>query len=277
MAGGSAGFHHPAVHATRLLHQKKHRLEERCFLVEGPSLLAAASAAKLPISRVFVRADMPLEPSVREALPPHTDVWSVDQRTLESLAQTKTPQGIVAVVPFIHHRIDELAKLVAGDQAALVLVLHDLSDPGNAGTLLRSAEAFGAAAVCFGGQAVEPYNDKVVRASMGSLFRIPIVGYEEWAEFREAARKAGLTPIAAEAQGRDVRSVTLPSRIALLVGQERRGTRDVPAGDLLAAVGLPQKDGLDSLNAAVAGSIMLYELGRARGLLGTANRGTSGA
>jgi TrmH family RNA methyltransferase len=189
----------------------------------------------------------------------------VDQRTLESLAQTKTPQGVVAVVPFLDHSTGDLAQLVPAAGPALVLVLHDLADPGNAGTLVRSAEAFGAAAVCFGPHAVEPYNDKVVRASMGSLLRVPILRYDEWPHFRAAAAQAQLELVAADAAGEDVRTVTLPRRAALLVGQERRGVRDVPAHDLHATIGLPQKAAVDSINAAVAGSILLYEFARAHG------------
>lgn len=230
-------------------------------------MLAAAVEAELPVAQVFHTQDAPLPEWIERRLAASAEIFSVEQRTLASLAQTKTPQGAVAVLPFLDRKLEDLAGLLSPDRPALVLVLHDLSDPGNAGTLLRSAEAFGAAAVCFGAHAVEPYNDKVVRASMGSLLRIPIVRYGEWPEFRSSAVESGLQLVAADAAGQDVRAVTVPRRVALLIGQERRGVRDVPAQDLHATVALPQRESVESVNAAVAGSILLYEFARAQGLL----------
>ncbi len=219
----------------------------------------------MPVRQMF-RLGGGAPPAEMESGGPDLEVFEVDQRTLDSLSQTKSPQGIVAVAPFLHHAAADLSALVSVGPA-LVLILHDLSDPGNAGTLLRSAEAFGVAAVCFGPRAVDPYNDKVVRAAMGSLFRLPIVLYEEWAALQDAAGRAQLQFVAGEAHATDVRSVTLPDRVALLVGQERRGLRDVPQEALLSSVGLPQRDSVESLNAAVAGSILLYELSRAHSLV----------
>lgn len=221
-------------------------------------MLQAALKAGASIEHVFVSGDEALKGLTR--LPP---VIRVDQRTLDSLSQTKTPQGIVAVVKFIDHDAGELERLLPKDGPSVVLVLPSLSDPGNAGTLIRSAEAFGASAVCFGPDAVEPYNDKVVRASMGSLFRVPIVRYEEWAVFVAAARAAKLQIVAAEASGADVRAVTLPQRACLVVGQEHHGLAGLPREDIDTLVALPQRAGIDSLNAAIAGSLLLYEFERA--------------
>jgi TrmH family RNA methyltransferase len=193
-------------------------------------------------------------------------VTRVDPRTLESLAQTKSPQGIVAVVGFVDRELRELGQLVAGLGNALVLVLPTLGDPGNAGTLIRSAEAFGVSAICFGPHAVEPYNDKVVRASMGSLFRVPLVRYHEWTELATALRDADMRIVAADASGEDVRRVTLPQRAALVVGQERHGLAGIPRADIDTVVAVPQRRDVESLNAGVAGSLLLYECARAQGL-----------
>ena len=201
----------------------------------------------------------------------------MDRRTLESLSQTKTPQGIVAVAGVLDREAGELKGLVAGGGPARVLILPNLSDPGNAGTLIRSAEAFGASAVCFGPQAVEPYNDKVVRASMGSLFRVPIVRYDDWPDLVAGLRAADLRIVGADAGGADVRTITLPARAALVVGQERHGLAGIPREDLDVVVALPQRVGIESLNAGVAGSLLLYELARAHGLFGPPSAGTKDA
>ena len=288
MAEGYAGRHNSAVRTARLLQQKKHRLERRCFLIEGPLLLQAALESGTPVEEVFIldnrsrgegilsRSYLQLERSDSFA---HLSerALKVDRRTLDSLSQTKTPQGIVAVAKFIDHDASGLERLLPKDGPVVVLVLPSLSDPGNAGTLIRSAEAFGASAVCFGPEAVEPYNDKVVRASMGSLFRVPIVRYEDWAVFVAAARAAKLHIVAAEAGGTDVRDVTLPLRACLVIGQERHGHAGLPREDVDTVVALPQRAGIDSLNAAIAGSLLLYEFERAHASDSSTRSGTSRA
>ena len=270
----ATGFHNSAVRAARLLHQKKHRLERRCFLIEGPLLLQAAMESGARIEQVFVLED---GTEIDASTLPSATVVRVDRRTLNSLSQTKTPHGIVAVVGFLDREAGQLKEIVPQSGTALVLVLPNLSDPGNAGTLIRSAEAFGASAICFGPHAVEPYNDKVVRATMGSLFRVPIVRYGDWRYLVAALRAADLRIVAADASGADVRTITLPARTALVVGQESRGLAGIPGDDLDAVVALPQRVGIESLNAGVAGSLLLYECARAHGLFGAPARGTNHA
>jgi RNA methyltransferase, TrmH family len=272
MAGVGLGFHNAAVRSARLLHQKKHRQQQRCFLVEGAQSLDDALAGDAHIERVFALPGAIPEGLAGSLRAAGAEVNDVDRRTIDSLAQTQTPQPIVAVVRFLHHDVSELERLVPREGAATVLVLPDLADPGNAGTLIRSAAAFGANAVCLGPHAVEPYNDKVVRASTGALFRVPLVIYGDWTSFARHARAADLAIVGTAADGGDVRSVTLPRRAALLVGQERHGLAGVPAEDLAMVVGVPQAPGVESLNASVAGSIVLYELTRAHGFAGPSAR-----
>jgi len=264
----SAGHHNALVRAARALHLKKHRQERRCFLIEGPACVEAALSSGVPIEHVFVAGDDP----EREALADRARsaghrVFRVDERTLKSIAQTQSPQGIVAVARFIHREPAQLGEVIGRSGPCFVVVLHHIGDPGNAGTLVRSADAFGASAVCCGSEGVDPYNDKVVRASMGSLFRIPLFIYDGWPSFAEAASGAGLTVVAADAGAPDVRSVTLPDRCALAIGHERHGHCGLPAADLAMRVGIPQHARTESLNAAVAGSIVLYEIARAAGCL----------
>ena len=271
MAIGVAGFHHPLVRAAKALQQKKHRRLERCFLIEGPNTVAAALDSSAKLRHVFFTRDQ--TPSTAHDLAERAaargiEVLEVDARTLGVLAQTGSPQGIVAVADFVERPMAELSESAPVGAPALALVLHDLSDPGNAGTLVRSAEAFGARAVCFGPNAVEPYNDKLVRASAGALFRVAMYVYESWPEFAAAARAATLRIVAAEAGSPDVRSVTAGARIALIIGHERHGMRDIAPDEIELRVGIPQSAHAESLNAGVAGSIMLYEISRSTGLMG---------
>jgi len=270
VASGTAGFHHPLVRAAKALHHKKHRREERCFLVEGPNLVAAALDARARLRTIFFNprdAATPIAELAARAKEVGADEIAVDERTLSVLSTTRNPQGIVAVAEFVDKPIETLAALVRDTPRSLALVVHDIGDPGNAGTLVRSADAFGACAVCFGPDAVEPYNDKLLRASAGAFFRVPICTYDNWAQMASAARAAGMQLFGAEAGAADVRAVTAPARVALVVGHERHGLTGVSSGDLDVRIGIPQSAQSDSLNAGVAGSLALYELSRHIGTL----------
>jgi RNA methyltransferase, TrmH family len=254
------------VRAARSLHLKKHRREQRCFLVEGPTAVQAAlDASAVTLERIFVDSRVSLPEGIAaKAAARHVDVIAVDDRTMHSLSETRTPQGVVAVARFFDQEPSRLIEIAgAPSKNCIVLILHDVADPGNAGTLMRSAEAFGAAAVCCGSTGVDPYNEKVARASLGSMFHVPLVCYDEWSELRDALVAAKISLVAAEAFAPDVRSVTLPNRVALLVGNERHGIADVPPDAIDARIGIPQTVRAESLNAAVAGSIVLYEIARA--------------
>ena len=275
MAIGAAGFHHPLVRAAKALQQKKHRRTERCFLVEGPNAVGAALDAGAPLRHLFFTrgpAHEPVTALAERAASKGIDVYEVDARTLDALTQTSTPQGIVAVAGFLEHPIAEISKLSREEAPALMLVLHDLADPGNAGTLVRTAEAFGASAVCFGPSAVDPYNDKLVRASAGALFRVALFTYDSWPEFAAAAHDAKVSIVAAAAGCADVRHVTCGTRVAIVIGHERHGLRDINAADIVQSVGIPQSAQAESLNAGVAGSIVLYEISRSTGVLGLITR-----
>ncbi|MBC5825156.1 MAG: RNA methyltransferase [Candidatus Eremiobacteraeota bacterium] len=264
-----AGFHHPLVRAARLLQQKKHRQRRRCFLLEGATLIEEALDAGARLLSVFLlsKPDPHIEMLAARAADAGRATYRVDERTMESLSQMKSPPGIVAVCEFVDRDIADLCAVASSSGPVVILVLDDISDPGNAGTLIRSANAFGAAAVCLGARGVDPYNDKMVRATMGALFRTPILRYDDWSDFKAQADRVRLRVIAAQAGASDVRTVTSLDRVALLVGNERAGLTAVPPADIATLVGIPQTRGAESLNAAVAGSLVLYEIARRVGTL----------
>jgi len=265
----TAGFHSSHVRAARLLHTKKHRAQTRCFLVEGPTLLEGALDAGVTPSALFYVPGRsgPVDAAVRRAEQAGVPSFAVDERTLDSLSQTRAPQGVVAQLPCLDRSVESLPALVPATGPACVLVLHDLDDPGNAGTLVRSAEAFGASAVCFGPESVEPYNDKLVRATMGALFRVPLVRYKSWETLALQLDAGRLTALGAAAGGPDIRSLDIPERSALVLGNERRGLESLPEGAVELRAGIPQRPSVESLNVGVAGSILLYEIARCGKLL----------
>jgi TrmH family RNA methyltransferase len=180
-----------------------------------------------------------------------TPVFAVPERTLARLSDLETPPGLVAVAVT---PASDLASIL--ERPGPVLLLAGINDPGNAGTLLRSAEAFGAAGVLFGRGSVDAFAPKVVRGAMGSLFRLPVATVSA-EELLEAAAAAGRPLVAATLDGEPLATAAVPRNAILAVGNERRGVGGfLPRWD--AAVRIEQASATESLNAAVAGSILLY-------------------
>lgn len=240
---------------VRSLLKRKGRRTHRLFLIEGPSLLEEALASGVRIEEIRVVPDARFEPPVVEAKSRGITVLEVSPKTLASLSDVETPAGVVAVGAMASRPAPEL---LAGD--GLLLLLAGISDPGNAGTLVRAAEAFGAAGILFGAGGVDPYGPKVVRAAMGSLFRLPHAVIEA-DQILPAAAAAGRTVVAADRSGTPLPTFEFPERPLLAVGAERGGIRAwLPGWDV--ALGIPHAGPTESLNAAVAGSIILYEWSR---------------
>jgi TrmH family RNA methyltransferase len=248
-----AGAHGERVRLARALLTAKGRKEQQRFAFEGPTLLAEAARTGAQILEIFATRDAyDREPLVREMESSGAAVCVVDDRTAEKLSDVETPSGIVSIAPI---RYAPLANVL---ESRLSLVLADINDPGNAGTLLRSAEAFGAQAVVFGSNGVEPYHPKVVRAAMGAVFRLPLAVAEP-AEFASAAGESGAAVLGLDARGDDIRDVARSDRTALVVGHERRGLGPWEAF-CTRRIAIPMIGEAESLNAAVAGSIALYAL-----------------
>ncbi len=244
----------PRLAAARALLSPKGRAGARRFLFEGPTLLREALRSGVAIDEIYVtQAAYEATPLLREAERSGIHIWSVGARAAQRLSDVESPTGIVALA----RRTPATLRAIF-DAAGTVLVLADLADPGNAGTLLRAAEAFGATGVVFGRRGVDPYHPKVVRAAAGSLFRLPlaVAGPDEVAKAAGSLPVAGLTGDGAS----PVWHLPAAPRL-LLVGQERRGLGPW-AALCTTTVCIPMHGSTESLNAAVAGSIALYEASR---------------
>ena len=250
------GAHNPRIAYARELLTKKGRQEHGRYLIEGPTLLTEAMHSGAQIEALYITQELRNTLSiVRELEARDVPVHVVNEKTASKLSDVQTPTGIIAVCVA---RTVSVAELFATD--GLVLILADLGDPANAGTLLRSADAFGVGRVLFGSAGVEPFNPKVVRGSMGSLFRarIAIGSTQEVGSAAAGWEFAGLT-----ADGESLGGYTAPKRAALVVGQERRGLGPWE-GLCKRRLAIPMRGRAESLNAGVAGSIALYEMMRAR-------------
>ena len=177
--------------------------------------------------------------------------YLVDERTFAKFSDVETPTGVLAVADLAYTSLDALF-----DRPGIVPVLADLNDPGNVGTLLRSAQAFGAGGVILGSAGVDPYHPKVVRAAMGAIFRLKLaVAEPEDLALAAKVAEATIVGLAAEADG--LEALASAEKIALVVGHERRGLARWE-GVCARRAGIPMPGQADSLNAAVAGSIALF-------------------
>ena len=238
---------------VRALRTVKGRREQRRFAFEGGTLLGEARASGFPIEEVYATQDAyGAVPLVRELEAEGTPVFLVEPATAATLSDVTTPSGIIALAPM---RVLGPAELFG--RGSPVLVLADVGDPANAGSLLRSGDAFGCAGVLFGSLGVDPYHPKVVRGSMGAVFRLALaVGGP--AATAEAAAAHGVSLLGLTADGAPLRGERWQAPSAIVVGHERRGLGPWAAlCDRFLAVAMAGP--AESLSAAVAGSIALYE------------------
>jgi len=228
------------------------------FLVEGAQAVREALAWSGDVHEVFVTVDAQTRSAdlLRLAGSRGTPVSVVTDRAMAGLAETVTPQGIVAVCSLV----DVPLEVALTGTPRLVAVLVGVSDPGNAGTVVRVADAAGADAVILAGQAVDPHNGKCVRASTGSLFHVPIAraGIDE---VLAACRGAGLRLVAATGHAEpdlDAERASLAAPTAWLFGSEAHGLPDEVTAAADAALRVPIYGRAESLNLATAATICLY-------------------
>jgi len=260
----------PRVKVARQLGKRALRQRARAFLAEGPQAVGEALAAGDVVTQLFVTAAAQgrYGELARLAAAQGAEVHPVSGEVMAELAQTVTPQGVLAVCRFV----DVPLAAVTGADAALrlVVILANVRDPGNAGTVLRTADAAGADAVLFAGSSVDPYNSKCVRASAGSLFHLPVITGTPVPDAVQALRTAGLRVLAADGGARttldDLQAAgTLSRGTGWLFGNEAWG---LPAEVRALAddtVAVPIYGRAESLNLAAAAAVCLYSSARAQG------------
>ena len=234
------------------LNQKKYRNEYGCFIVEGKKgVLDAIASGKEIIELVMTRQFANFEEDFGE----NQEKLIVDDRDFARLAETVTPSGIAAVVRMPSHNLADLEK------GKFIAVLEDIRDPGNLGTMLRTADWFGLDGILLLGGA-DPYQSKVVRSSMGSIFHIPVVSSQNPVEDLLSLKKAGFEVVVTrpELASEKQEKSKLGDRIALVFGNESQGTsREI---DELAdkSISIPKYGQAESLNVAVSFGILISQL-----------------
>jgi TrmH family RNA methyltransferase len=261
--------HHTMQRLRRLSRRRSARSDEGAFVIDGPTLLAEALEAAVPVTDVVAAPACPAG-LVDRAARAGAVVHHARQDALDRVVDTVTPQSVAAVARFSDRDPADVAA--AGEPLTLVLV--GVADPGNAGTLLRSAEAAGAGAALFCDGSVDPYGPKCVRSSAGSVFRLAIAREAESGAALAALVARGIRTVATLARGAPpYDTVDLRGPVALVLGNEAHGLpATVAEGAIDAAVSIPMAGRTESLNVAMAGTVLCFEVLRQRRAAGSASR-----
>jgi TrmH family RNA methyltransferase len=263
---GYAGAHSPRLKAARRLNKRAFRQRERAFLAEGPQAVAEAFHCGAQVTDLFVtvparsRHHDLVAAMAAAGIPVHL----VSGEVMDELAQTVTPQGLLAVCGFVDV---PLAEITARGRPQLVALLANVRDPGNAGTVLRTADAAGAHAVVFADASVDPYNGKCVRASAGSLFHLPVAAGVRIDDAVVTLREAGLRIVAADGRaGRPLDDPEVQARLAgptaWMFGNEAWGLPPELVALADEPVAVPIYGRAESLNLAAAAAVCLYASAR---------------
>jgi len=260
------GRHNAFVKELRQAFAHAERTEDGSCAIEGLRIVEEAIRSGLRFRAVFFKESAQ---NLAERLLPQigaqVDTLLLPDKLFDGIVPSENPQGVAALIRL---REFSFADVLERLQVGPVIVLAGLQDPGNLGTILRSAEAFGSAGVVLGEGTVSPFNSKVIRASAGSIFRLPVI-------LTKAA--GGLEEISAKLRAQSVRLIATSSHkgtpldqtdlrgpVAVFVGSEGSGLPRAVLGQADELVAIPHMPQVESLNAGVAGSILLYEAARQR-------------
>jgi TrmH family RNA methyltransferase len=242
-------------------------------VTEGAELLRCALEAGAPVESIYVApagdADPATQDVCRRAAAAGARIFPLAAGVLERVADTVTPQPVLAVVPMLD---DDASATAPAGPGALVVVLVDVRDPGNAGTVLRAADAAGAQAVVFAGESVDPYNPKTVRSSAGSLFHVPFSVRDDATALAADLAAAGYRTLATVVRdGNDYTGLDWSVPTAVFFGNESSGLDPGLSAGLDGAVAIPMAGRAESLNVGVASAVVAFEAFRQR------RRGSPGA
>ena len=256
----------PKVKLAVSLHQRKHRESEQLFLAEGVRLVEMAAHSGWEIAYGFYTMEAAKEPRIEALLTELEDrctLYEVPVPLFHRISETQSPQGIMLVMQLQHAEID--LRSLLRRKKPLVIALDNVQDPGNVGTIIRTADAAGVDGVVLLGDSADAFSAKTVRASMGSIFHVPVISNIQRGKFLHELEEWGVALFAADI---DMTAITyfqqdFREAAAIVFGNEANGI----SADILARskkIYIPMQGHAESLNVAVAAGIMLYEVYRQR-------------
>jgi len=239
-----------------LSEKAKIRKEQDAFVIEGIKLFEEAPDES--ILEVYISESFAYKSEKLDRMP----VEVVKDDVFKKMTDTLTPQGILCVVRKSSYRLKDMIK---SKESPLFVVLEKLQDPGNLGTIMRTAEGAGATGVIMSNDTVDIYNPKTVRSTMGSIFRVPFVYTDDLKEAIKTLKDSGVTCYAAHLKGvKDCYSYDYKKPTAFFIGNEGNGLSDEISSLADTYIKIPMGGKLESLNAAVSAAVLMYEAGRQR-------------
>lgn len=255
----------------QLKNKARLRNRESVFIVEGSRMfleLPKEETAELYVTDAFLRFIQDNR-RLTEQLEFFQDRYEVvSEDVFARISDTVTPQGVLAVVKQKKYEAEELLSAqTAGEQKApLLLMIEDLQDPGNLGTMFRTAEAAGVSGIIMSRETVDIYNPKAVRSTMGSVFRVPFLYTDSLTEIIEDMRRRDIVVYAAALQhSLHYTEADYQRGCAILIGNEGKGLRQETVEASAQAVYIPMQGRVESLNASISAAVLLYEAARQRG------------
>jgi RNA methyltransferase, TrmH family len=246
------------------LKQKKFRTQTGLYIAEGVRLVEEAVQSHAQVQEILICGDIQsgkFDAIINGANSQEVQLYEVTEAVLEHVADTKTPQGVVAI---IRQSEGDPEAFIANKENPLYLVLDAIQDPGNLGTIIRTADAVGATGVLLSKTSVDLYNPKVVRATMGSLFHLPVFEVD-LETFLPKLKEIGVSVIGTSVTAeKTVYESNFTGAAALVIGSEAHGLTASIAEQIDTEIALPMPGKAESLNAAIAASVMMYEALRQR-------------
>ena len=248
----------PQVKNLQQLGRKaKLRHEQDVFLVEGTKMYLEAPAER--IRKVYLSQSLYEEKG--ESFVKGHDVEILEDRVFAAACDTKTPQGVLCMVQQYHYRLEDLLK----KKNPLLMILENLQDPGNLGTMIRTGEGAGITGVIMNNQTVDIFNPKTIRATMGSIFRVPFVYVPDLALVLEQMHAKGIYTYAAHLKGQEYYdSFSFREPTAFLIGNEGNGLSKEISDQAGQYLKIPMEGRVESLNASIAAALLMYEAHRQR-------------
>ncbi|MDE3057932.1 MAG: RNA methyltransferase [Bacteroidota bacterium] len=243
------------------LSQKKMRGQEGLFLIEGWRTLEEASAGVAAFEALVYTKNAELREEnsgiLSSAKKKSKDIFEVSAREFSSISDTVHAQGIAALVKTFEFDFEQEVSRIARHGSAFVVALDQIAEPGNLGAIIRTADWFGTDAIVLSENCVELYNPKVVRATVGSIFHLPIIETNKLAGTIESLKKSGFTLYGAELNGsKEIQSIHWAKKSAVVIGNEARGIRPEISSLLDEHIIIPRFGKAESLNAGIAAGII---------------------
>lgn len=237
----------------QLKEKTKVRKQKKQYVVEGLKMFS--EVPKEDLRDVYVSEHFLKE---NEGKLQGVNFQTVSDSVFKKISDTVTPQGVLAVVAQKEMTLEEILNNRKKKKSCIV-VLDRLQDPGNLGTILRTAEGAGVSGIVMSSDCADVYNPKVIRSTMGSIFRVPFTVVDDLPVAVEKIRNNGIITYAAHLQGEDYNKGVFEKDIALLIGNEARGLRKEVSDQADRWIKIPMEGKVESLNAAVAAAILMYE------------------